>query len=70
MQAMLDVDEHHWWYRGRRKIVASELERLEIPAEATILDAGCGSGRMLQDLAPYGDVHGIELDRDAAAYAA
>ena len=70
MQAMLDLDEHHWWYRGRRKIVGSELERLEIPPGAVILDAGCGSGRMLQDLAPYGEVHGIELDSDAAAYAA
>jgi SAM-dependent methyltransferase len=70
MKAMLDLDEHHWWYRGRRKIVDSELARLRLPDGAVILDAGCGSGRMLQDLAPYGDVHGIELDPDAAAYAA
>ncbi len=70
MQAMLDVDEHHWWYRGRRKIVGSELRRLELPPGAVVLDAGCGSGRMLQDLAAYGEVHGIELDPDAAANAA
>ena len=70
MDAMLAVDEHHWWYRGRRKIVSSELERLEIPDGAVILDAGCGSGRTLQDLAAYGEVQGLELDPDAAAYAA
>src|SRR5947209_13202707 len=70
MQAMLEVDEHHWWYRGRRKIVRAELDRLPLPAGARVLDAGCGSGRTLQELTGYGDVSGIELDPDAAEVAA
>lgn len=69
MKAMLELDEHHWWYRGRRQIVRAEIDRLGLPADAQLLDAGCGSGRELQDLAAYGSVHGIELDPDAAAYA-
>jgi SAM-dependent methyltransferase len=69
MKAMLDLDEHHWWYRGRRLVVRTELDRLTLPQGARLLDAGCGSGRTLQDLAPYGEVHGIELDPDAAAFA-
>jgi len=70
MKAMLELDEHHWWYRGRRTIVRSEIDRLELPPGAQVLDAGCGSGRELLDLAAYGTVHGVELDPDAAAYAA
>lgn len=70
MKVLLDVDEHHWWYRGRRRIVRAELDRLPLPPGARILDAGCGSGRMLQELASYGEVAGIELDDDAAALAA
>ncbi len=72
MQAMLDVDEHHWWYRGRRVIIKAELDRLPLPAPATahVLDAGCGSGRTLQELADYGQVSGIELDPGAAEVAA
>jgi SAM-dependent methyltransferase len=70
MKAMLEVDERHWWYRGRRLIVRSELDRLPIPMRAQVLDAGCGSGRMLEELADYGTVAGIELDPDAAAFAA
>ena len=70
MKAMLELDEHHWWYRGRRTIVRSEIDRIELPAGAHLLDAGCGSGRELQDLAAYGSVYGVELDPDAAAYAA
>ena len=66
MQAMLEVDEHHWWYRGRRRIIRAELERLPLRAGARVLDAGCGSGRTLDELADYGEVHGIELDPQAA----
>ncbi|MDQ6607811.1 MAG: class I SAM-dependent methyltransferase [Actinomycetota bacterium] len=66
MKAMLDVDEHHWWYRGRRRIIAVELDRLPLPAGARVLDAGCGSGRTLQELDRFGHVSGIELNPDAA----
>jgi SAM-dependent methyltransferase len=63
-QAMLDHDEHHWWYRGRRRIVRGEIERLGLGAdgrEVRVLDAGCGSGRTLDELCDYGTVSGIEL---------
>jgi SAM-dependent methyltransferase len=69
MTAMLEVDEHHWWYRGRRRVVEAELSRLPLPRQARILDAGCGSGRMLQELVRYGAVSGVELDPRAAEVA-
>ncbi|MGO9956165.1 MAG: class I SAM-dependent methyltransferase [Solirubrobacteraceae bacterium] len=69
MRVMLDVDEHHWWYRGRRRIIRAELDRLPLPAGPRVLDAGCGSGRTLQDLLQYGEVHGIELNEQAAEVA-
>lgn len=69
IQTMLDVDEYHWWYRGRRRIIRAELDRLPLKAGARILDAGCGSGRTLQELADYGDVSGLELNADAAEVA-
>ncbi len=69
MAAMLDVDEHHWWYRGRRRIIDAELGRLALPPHAQVLDAGCGSGRTLEDLRRFGDVRGVELNPDAAEIA-
>lgn len=69
MKATLAVDEHHWWYRGRRRVIRAELDRLPLPTGARVLDAGCGSGRTLQELVDYGDVSGIELNTDAAALA-
>jgi len=64
MKATLAVDEHHWWYRGRRRVIAAELDRLPIPAQARVLDAGCGSGRvteLLSDRVPSGRVYAIDV---------
>jgi SAM-dependent methyltransferase len=69
MQTMLDVDEHHWWYRGRRRIIRAELDRLPLGPDACLLDAGCGSGRTLEELREYGEVFGVELDPGAAEVA-
>jgi SAM-dependent methyltransferase len=69
MQATFAVDEHHWWYRGRRRVILAELDRLPLPARAQVLDAGCGSGRTLQELTRYGPVRGIELSAEAAELA-
>lgn len=69
MHAMLDVDEHHWWYRGRRRVIDAELGRLPLPDPAEVLDAGCGSGRTLEDLRELGTVSGIELNPEAATVA-
>ncbi len=69
MKAMLELDEQHWWYRGRRRIIRAELDRVALPDRAVLLDAGCGSGRTLDELEPYGEVHGIELDPEAAQLA-
>ena len=69
MQQTLAVDEHHWWYRGRRRIIRAELERLPLPADALVLDAGCGSGRTLAGPRRLRQASGIELDEDAAEVA-
>jgi SAM-dependent methyltransferase len=69
MKAMLEVDEHHWWYRGRRRIIRAELARLPLPYPAVVLDAGCGSGRTMVELQSYGEVRGVELDPEAAEVA-
>jgi SAM-dependent methyltransferase len=59
--AMVAADERHWWYRGRRRVLRSVLDRLSLPGDARILDAGCGSGRTLDELEGYGRVCGIDV---------
>jgi SAM-dependent methyltransferase len=61
-QALVDHDEHHWWYVGRRAVLHAAIGRLGLPADASVLDAGCGSGRTMDDLRRYGAVHGFDLN--------
>jgi SAM-dependent methyltransferase len=69
LSAMLELDERHWWYRGRRWILLAELARLPLPPNPRILDAGCGSGRTLVELRKLGQASGIELSPHAAEMA-
>jgi SAM-dependent methyltransferase len=63
------VEDRHWWYRGRRTVIERVLESLRLPARARILDAGCGSGRNMVELARHGTVTGIELSQASAGLA-
>jgi SAM-dependent methyltransferase len=66
---MLSSDERHWWYRGRRRVLRAQLDRLPLAPGARLLDAGCGSGRTLDELARYGRASGIDLSPEAVAAA-
>jgi ubiquinone/menaquinone biosynthesis C-methylase UbiE len=63
------AEDRHWWYRGRRRVLKGVIEHLQVPAGARILDAGCGSGRNMVDLAQFGAVSGIELSQTSARIA-
>lgn len=66
---MLAHDEAHWWYRGRRRVLRAELDRLPQARRRAILDVGCGSGRTLDLLAAYGNAVGVDLSEEAVAVA-
>lgn len=59
---MAEIQENHWWYEGRRKILASVIGRLGLPARADILEVGCGPGANLNMLKVFGIVTGVEPD--------
>lgn len=59
---MAALEASHWWYRGLHDlvtgIVSAEYER---KGTLSILDAGCGTGRLCRLLTPYGRVTGCDL---------
>jgi SAM-dependent methyltransferase len=59
-RSTFDIEERHWWYRGRRAVLDAVLDGLALPAGLRILDAGCGSGRNMVALARRGAVTGVE----------
>jgi 2-polyprenyl-3-methyl-5-hydroxy-6-metoxy-1,4-benzoquinol methylase len=68
-QAILDHEERHWWYRGRLRVIRQQVARLNLPPGASILDAGCGSGRVLDELAHFGQVAGVDASPAAVTAA-
>jgi SAM-dependent methyltransferase len=67
---MASVEERHWWFVGRRAIIDRILRSLDLPAEAKILEVGCGTGGNLRLLARYGAVSAMESNDEARALAA
>ena len=68
---MFRVEQSHWWYTGRRQILASFVEdicRRVTDRRARILDVGCGTGANLLMLSQYGDAEGVDISEDALAF--
>jgi len=65
---MYEVEDRHWWFRGRAAVVAAMLGRLDLGDSPRILDAGCGTGRNLQRYAQLGPAQGIEPSADAVQF--
>jgi SAM-dependent methyltransferase len=66
-ELVAEVEAVHWWFVTLRERVAAEL-RAHAPANARVLDAGCGSGRMLGDLPAYRRT-GLDVNPQALALA-
>lgn len=62
---MASLEENHWWFSARRAIAEKIIKQLDLPPDAKILDAGCGTGGNLAMLSRYGQVHAMELDDQA-----
>ncbi len=60
-QQTFQAEDRHWWYRGRRTVLDRVIDDLGLGAPIEILDAGCGSGRNMIELARRGTVTGVEL---------
>jgi SAM-dependent methyltransferase len=67
-QQMAELDDRHWWYRARRRILAELIRReAQLPSNGRILEIGCGTGHNLAMLSGFGHVDGLELDDEARA---
>ena len=65
------VEQSHWWYIGRRRIIASFVEQIcrhVTDRRPRILDVGCGTGANLLLLSQYGQAEGVDVSEDALAF--
>lgn len=65
---MYEVEGKHWWFAGRRRIIAEFVGRvcreMKEP-RPKILDVGCGTGANLQMLSQFGAAEGVDVSPDA-----
>lgn len=66
-RVMFDVEERHWWFRGRRAVIDALLDRVD-GRTAPVLDVGCGAGRNLQLYARLGSAHGVDPSSRAVEF--
>ena len=62
----VSIEDTHWWFRGRRQIIATLLRpRMRPPAR--IIDIGSGGGAVAQALLEFGSVTACDIDVRCAA---
>lgn len=61
------LEDTHWWFLGRRRLVLQEIARYAGPCAGRILDIGCGTGGMLTHLQTFGDAVGLDPSEEAQA---
>jgi ubiquinone/menaquinone biosynthesis C-methylase UbiE len=63
---MFEAEEHHWWYQGLHDQLVKAFARCRglVTGPGRVLDAGCGTGKVLELL---GDMRPVGLDLSATA---
>jgi ubiquinone/menaquinone biosynthesis C-methylase UbiE len=68
-EVMFQVEDHHWWYLGMEQITCGMLDKAVGRGHALqVLDAGCGTGAVMQYLKPYGRVTGFDYSTEALRF--
>ncbi len=68
---MYSIEEKHWWFAGRRQIIASFVDRIcakFADTQPRILDVGCGTGANLEMLSEFGQAEGVDVSPEALTF--
>jgi hypothetical protein len=59
------LQDRHWWFHGRSRVLRALLARLDWPADPTVLEVGVGPGHGLGEIYPAAvRLIGLEADAD------
>jgi ubiquinone/menaquinone biosynthesis C-methylase UbiE len=68
-ERMYRFEDRYWWFVARRHLISSLLDQnYRRDGTQSILDIGCGTGAMLDELAPFGNVTGADYAPEALGF--
>jgi SAM-dependent methyltransferase len=65
---MYDLEDHHWWFVGKRLLVDALLQDVLRGRRPRVLDVGCGTGAVLAHLRQRAVTVGVDRSPRALAY--
>ena len=65
---MAKIEENYWWFKQKRHFLQQLIKENSKLSKLDILDCGCGTGTTLKTLRNFGEVYGIDFDRDCINY--
>jgi SAM-dependent methyltransferase len=66
---MYTLETDFWWYKTLHELVSRTIGESVPEGRIRMLDAGCGTGRMMQILSKFGEVVGIDYSDEAIFFA-
>jgi 2-polyprenyl-3-methyl-5-hydroxy-6-metoxy-1,4-benzoquinol methylase len=63
------MENDYWWYQGLHDLVTRVIgKHRNTDNHLAILDAGCGTGGMLQHVRKFGDISGFDYSEEAISF--
>lgn len=58
---MFELEDHYWWFVGRRHLALKLLRSHTAVAKPDVLDLGCGTGVVLRELSAWATPTGLDM---------
>jgi ubiquinone/menaquinone biosynthesis C-methylase UbiE len=65
---LYQLEDTYWWFVGRRLLVRQLMNRYVNDPQASVLDAGCGTGGTMKRLAGAGEIYGCDYSPVALSF--
>jgi SAM-dependent methyltransferase len=65
---MFQLEDEYWWYRGLHELIERYVRDESKDRRLSILDAGCGCGKLMTIMSRYGEVSGFDFSEDAIRF--
>lgn len=65
---MFQLEDQYWWFVGRRRLALNLISKYNLKPDPELLDLGCGTGVILNELNKIGPSTGLDMSDAALSY--